>query len=442
MKRILAITLAAVLLFAFCPALTGLRADAEAPAKTEVKAAEKEAEKLPIEGKYTLFAGESEGVVVSAEDADISSVILLSEDGTGSMSMDDDEIGIKWTEKNGMLTITDSSGATVEGSIQDGIVKIEFTPGGFLYYAREGVEPKVPVKLPIEGEYTFFAIVIGGELTLAEDVDASSMIVLAEDGTGKLTYSDEEGDEDALKWTEKNGALTFTYSDDTAERGRIKDGIIKFKTSSGDVYYAREGVDTKGFDPDTFLADSLLAAFCLGLDSEKGVHLHYQRHVDYMDATTVFDTHAKGESYYALETTSVMGYSSDKATLYKDGTVYLLYPGEKKGSAVMNVSLKLLGGEVLMMDDLYKELNSRCERTDFTVEERTLDGKTFTVEVYPAKDYTEQAAFYFDKDGQLVHILVGTKDTPLVGESFFTIDPPDGKVNEKLFTTDGYTIEK
>ena len=31
MKRILAITLAAVMLFAFCPALTGLRADAAAP---------------------------------------------------------------------------------------------------------------------------------------------------------------------------------------------------------------------------------------------------------------------------------------------------------------------------------------------------------------------------------------------------------------------------
>ena len=86
-------------------------------------------------------------------------------------------------------------------------------------------------------------------------------------------------------------------------------------------------------------------------------------------------------------------------------------------------------------------LHDVVEDTDFTVEERKLDGKTFTVEVYPAKDYTEQAAFYFDKDGQLVHVLVGTKDTPLVGESFFTVDPPDGKVDEKLFTTDGYTLE-
>ena len=59
MKRILAITLAAVMLFAFCPALTGLRADAAEPAKTEAKAAEKKAEKLPIEGEYTLFALES-----------------------------------------------------------------------------------------------------------------------------------------------------------------------------------------------------------------------------------------------------------------------------------------------------------------------------------------------------------------------------------------------
>ena len=441
MKRILAITLAAVMLFAFCPALTGLRADAAAPAKTETKAA-KETEKLPIEGEYTLFAVDNEGVLLEAADANVSSVISLAKDGTGKMTFNDESDKMKWTEKDGTLALTDSSGATQEASIQDGIIKIEIVTGVFLYYAREGVEPRLPGKLPIEGEYNFFAIVIKGEMTLAKDVEVSSTIVLNEDGMGKLTYSDEEGDEDALKWTEKNGTLTFTYTDDTAEEGRIKDGIIKFETSNGDVYYAREGVDTEGFDPDNFLTDSLLAAFFRGLDSEKGVHLHYQRHVDYMDATTVFDAHAKGESYYALETTSVKGYSSDKATLYKDGTVYLLYPKEKKGSTVMNVSLKLLGGEVLMMDDLYKELNSRSERTDFTVEERKLDGKTFTVEVYPARDYTEQAAFYFDKDGQLVHVLVGTKDTPLVGESFFTVDPPDGKVDEKLFTTDGYTIEK
>ena len=46
MKRILASTLAAVMLFAFCPALTGLRAEAAAPAKTGVKESAKEADKL------------------------------------------------------------------------------------------------------------------------------------------------------------------------------------------------------------------------------------------------------------------------------------------------------------------------------------------------------------------------------------------------------------
>ncbi len=438
MKRILALTLCAVMLFAFCPALTGLRADAAAPAKTETKAA-KETEKLPIEGEYTLFAVDNEGVLLEAADANVSSVISLAKDGTGKMTFNDESDKMKWTEKNGTLALTDSSGATQEGSIQDGIIKIEITPGVFLYYAREGVEPRLPGKLPIEGEYTLFAAESGGVVIDSAEADVSSVLTLSEDGTGNMTF-DDEGDD--VKWTEKNGTLTIVDSTGASVEGSIRDGFIKIEITAGVfLYYAREGVDTKGFDPDIFLTDSLLAAFCRSLDSEKGVHLHYQRHVDYMDATTVFDAHAKGESYYALETTSVKGYSSDKATLYKDGTVYLLYPKEKKGNTVMSVSLKLLGGNILMMDDLYKELNSRCTRTDYTVEERTLDGKTFTVEVYPAKDYTEQAAFYFDKDGQLVHVLVGTKDTPLVGESFFTVDPPDGKVDEKLFTTDGYTLE-
>ena len=339
MKRILAITLAAVMLFAFCPALTGLRADAAAPAKTEAKAAEKKAEKLPIEGEYTLFALESKGRQLDPDDLGMSGKIILSKNGTGKLT----------------------SGGT----------NLELT-----------------------------------------------------------------------EWTEKNGTVTMKASDGTEWETTVRDGIMEMDAGAGAyLYFAREGVDTKDFTTSGHPTDSLLYAFFSKLDSEKGVHLHYQRHVDYMDATTVFDAHAKGESYYALETTSVKGYSSDKATLYKDGTVYLLYPKEKKGSTVMPVSLKLLGGEVLMMDDLYKALTPRCTRTDFTVEERKLDGKTFTVELYPARDYTEQAAFYFDRDGQLVHVLVGTKDTPLVGESFFTVDPPDGKVDEKLFTTDGYTLE-
>ena len=199
MKRILAITLAAVMLFAFCPALTGLRADAAAPAKTETKAA-KEAEKLPIEGEYTLFAVENIG-----------------------RQLDPDDLGM------------------------------------------------------------------------------SGKIILSKNGTGKLTSGGT--DLELTEWTEKNGTV---------------------------MYFAREGVDTKDFTTSGHPTDSLLYAFFSKLDSEKGVHLHYQRHVDYMDATTVFDAHAKGESYYALETTSVKGYSSDKATLYKDGTVYLLYPKEKR----------------------------------------------------------------------------------------------------------------
>ena len=75
--------------------------------------------------------------------------------------------------------------------------------------------------------------------------------------------------------------------------------------------------------------------------------------------------------------------------------------------------------------------------------ERELDGVKYLVEFFPAEEYTEEAAFFFDEEGQLVHILVGAPQAaPSMGETFYTIQVPDDKVDEALFELKAYTVSK
>ena len=73
---------------------------------------------------------------------------------------------------------------------------------------------------------------------------------------------------------------------------------------------------------------------------------------------------------------------------------------------------------------------------------KAVNGVSYSVEVFPAQDYTPETAYYFDGDGKLVHILTGAPVMmPELGETFYTIHGVDTAVDESLFDLSGYAIE-
>ena len=81
---------------------------AETSAETKEAAPEtKPAKEFSVDGEYKLFGVYAEGFTVNAAEMEMSSVLKLEKDGTGSMTMDADEMAVaKWEEADGTVTIT------------------------------------------------------------------------------------------------------------------------------------------------------------------------------------------------------------------------------------------------------------------------------------------------------------------------------------------------
>ena len=284
------------------------------------------------------------------------------------------------------------------------------------------------------GVYTLVSIEISGETMDPGAMSMSSVLTLNEDGTGLL---DMNGMEMELpKWTAEEGTLTVYNVNGDALECSVKDGIISLEM--GTNYYWNYSAE----DPNAGKPASLLSQFLDGIDAESGAHLNYEYHSDYMDSTSVFDVHARNDSYYSLRTTKVSGYEDVTATAFLNGTAYTLYPDKMRGSAAITVSSALLGSNVLMLDECYKAMFERAKRKDFSVETREIDGKPYTAEVFPRTAYSPEAAFYFDDAGRLCHILVEAPEAmPKLGQTFFTIHSADDAVDDSLFDITGYTIE-
>lgn len=292
------------------------------------------------------------------------------------------------------------------------------------------------------GEYTLFTIEMMGEQKAPESMGLTGSLSLNPDGSGVfILYGMEEN---ITKWEEKDGVLTLINGEGSPLELKLADGIVEMEAGAGlYLYFARADVDTAGFTTGGHTPDTKLYQAFRGIDAKTGAHLSYEYHSDYMDSTSIFDVHAKGDSFFSLRTTKVSGYEQLSATAFLDGTSYMLYPNEKRGSAVISVSLSMLQDNVLLLDDCYKTLYQSAMRTDCTEQTRELDGVAYSVEVFPAEDYTPETAFYFDDSGKLVHILQGAPVLmPDVGETFYTIRAVDTAADESLFDLSGYTIEK
>ena len=296
--------------------------------------------------------------------------------------------------------------------------------------------------LPPEGTYTLFTTEYMTKQVAPEVWGVDSTITLNKNGTG--TYEYLGMDVKITAWTEKNGAVVLTLEGDVPMEGRLDKGILELEAGQGTYYYyAHEGVDTKGFQTDGHPTGSMLYKVFCGIDPDKGAHLRYSSEMDYMNSGSSFDTHAKGGDLIVMRITKVSGHEQLTASLTMDGTVYQLYPSEKKGSVVISSMPSFSRLSVMQQDELYRSMASRAMRTDYRVETRTVDGVSYTVEVYPAADYNAEAAFYFDKDGQLVHVLEGAPPAmPSLGETFYTVAAIDEKVNESLFDISSFKIDK
>ena len=292
-----------------------------------------------------------------------------------------------------------------------------------------------------QGDYRLFTLEIMGEQKPPESMGLEGKLSLNQDGTG--VFSMYGTDEPVVKWEVKDGVLVLYNDAGVPMEARIDKDVIEMEMSAGFyLYFAREGMDTADFKISVHAPDTKLYQSFRSIDTEKGAHLSYEYHSDYMDSTSIFDVHAKGDKLFSLRTTKVSGYEQRSATAYVDGTSYMLYPDEMKGSAVMSVPLSMLMDNVLMLDDCYKTIFQSAMRSDCTEETREVDGVSYSVEVFPAQDYTPETAYYFDGDGKLVHILSGAPVLmPDLGETFYTIHGVDTAVDESLFDLSGYAIE-
>ncbi|MCR5576439.1 MAG: hypothetical protein K6F56_05470 [Oscillospiraceae bacterium] len=298
--------------------------------------------------------------------------------------------------------------------------------------------------LPADGEYTLFTTEYLGRQISPEAWQTSGSIVLNKNGKG-MYYS--FGEELAItSWMEKNGTVTANIEDfGPVELVFVGDGILEMEQTTGTYYYyARAGADTEKFKTGGHPTGSMLYSVFRGIDMEKGAHLRYSSESKYsnagMNSSASFETHAKGDSFIVISRAKAQGADQLSAMLTLNGTVYQLSPSEKKGFVVIPSMPAFSLLKVMEQDGLYRAMASRAMRTDYRVETRKLNGANCRVEVFPAADYSPEAAFYFDESGQLVCMSEGSSQGMSSGETFYTVSAIDDKVNESLFDVSSYKI--
>ena len=290
----------------------------------------------------------------------------------------------------------------------------------------------------LTGEYELTSMAYSGTEMNPASMGISASLTLNENGTGSLVMNGAANE--LPKWTDDGTTVTLYNAGGDALPCSYADGIITLEMGENYYWYFMH----ESVNPNAGKAASMLSKVFDEIDPVKGAHLSYEYHSDYMDYTVNYEVNAKDGAYSSLETSKVSGSSHESvsATCFLNDTVYSIKPEEKQGKVVMSISLSMLNNNPLMLDDCYKLMRSNILRKDYTVEERELNGKKFTAEVFPATGNTSEAAFYFDETGKLVHIL---DDAPVLmpdlGERLYTIYSFDDNVDTSLFDISGYTIE-
>ena len=307
-----------------------------------------------------------------------------------------------------------------------------------------------------EGDYTMFAISSDGYMVDANEMGASSVITLAADGGGRMTMDAEEMG--ISSWTLDDDALFVVFEDESSFQATLQDGILILDVwGTGEMlyYYAREGADISGYNLMTVqelqaayaakVPNSLLYALWTGLDTGVGVHMNYDLHTDYQDATMHYDSHGKDGVFCSRRDTEVSGYTNTVVTFFRDGIAYNLNPEKKTGLVVTESASSIIGDNIMLLDSLYANIWRYAQETVFTEETRELDGVSCVAEIFPATEYTPEVTFYFDDGGRLIRCEEGAPviDSGIdIGESIYTVHVIDEAVDESLFDISAYEITK
>lgn len=395
MKRILALILAAVLAISLCCCSSGSSSGSEKPAEAAVEENKQEAEDTPADTAQAQTPAENANTT---------------EDTAADQPTQAEEIAEKFTVSD----------------------------------------------LPVEGEYSIFAVRNEGYTVSASEMDIEASMTLSADGTGSITVMGESMD--IVSWTAEDGAFTVTLADESTAGGNARGGIVELDIyGTGDMLmiFAQEKADTSSYTLLTFeeVKEQILAAeqanktalglVLGGIDPVAGAHLRYQRRINALDTVQEYDVYAKDGVYYSARTTKTAGAQSTVITFIKDGKVYNLYPDKKTGNYVTDLPLSITNENILLMDDLYSEMRMTSMRTDQVEEEREIEGASFPAEVYPQTDYDPETVFYFADDGSLAYCYTAApvvESAAYIGDILYTVESIDGEVDESLFDISSYEI--
>ena len=183
--------------------------------------------------------------------------------------------------------------------------------------AEEIAEKFTVSDLPVEGEYSIFAVRNEGYTVSASEMDIEASMTLSADGTGSITVMGESMD--IVSWTAEDGAFTVTLADESTAGGNARGGIVELDIyGTGDMLmiFAQEKADTSSYTLLTFdeVKEQILAAeeanktalglVLGGIDPVAGAHLRYQRRINALDTVQEYDVYAKDGVYYSARTTN------------------------------------------------------------------------------------------------------------------------------------------
>lgn len=204
---------------------------AETSAETKEAAPEtKPAKEFSVDGEYKLFGVYAEGFTVNAAEMEMSSVLKLEKGGTGSMSMDTDEMAVsKWEDSDGTVTITMEDESSAEAKFHDGILEMDIFGTGdmIMYYAQEEADISGYELLTLEQVLEKRAEAEAGKKAVDSKVGALWQTLDTKSGV-HMNYSRTIAKMNAEQKFDVQGRDGVYYSSRTSKTGSLEGTTITF----------------------------------------------------------------------------------------------------------------------------------------------------------------------------------------------------------------------